>query len=195
MKQNKLKDIIILLIGTLIVAFAISNIHSRYKIAEGGQLGIELLLFNWFDISPAISSLIIDIMMFSISFFILGKKYFNNAIIGTLLYSLFYFLFQNIPYLLPDLSHNLLLATITGGTLVGIGCGFVVKSSGACGGDDSLALILSKITKLNISICYFILDLIVIFMSLTYLSGINIVYSLLTAVVSSYIIGLIYNKK
>jgi len=195
MKQNKLKDIIILLIGTLIVAFAISNIHSRYKIAEGGQLGIELLLFNWFDISPAISSLIIDIMMFSISFFILGKKYFNNAIIGTLLYSLFYFLFQNIPYLLPDLSHNLLLATIIGGTLVGIGCGFVVKSSGACGGDDSLALILSKITKLNISICYFILDLIVIFMSLTYLSGINIVYSLLTAVVSSYIIGLIYNKK
>lgn len=35
MKQNNLKEIIILLIGTMIVVFAISNIHSRYKIAEG----------------------------------------------------------------------------------------------------------------------------------------------------------------
>jgi uncharacterized membrane-anchored protein YitT (DUF2179 family) len=87
------------------------------------------------------------------------------------------------------------VATIIGGILVGIGGGLVVKSCGACGGDDTLALILSKITKCNISISYFILDLIVIIMSLSYLSGINVFYSLLTAAISSFIIGLIYNKK
>ena len=195
MKKKNLREINILIIGSMIVAFAISNIHVRYKIAEGGQLGIELLLLNWLGISPAISSFVMDFIMFIISFFILGKKYFNNAIVGTMAYSLFYFLFQNIPYLLPDLSHNLLLATIIGGLLVGIGCGFVVKSSGACGGDDSLALILSKITKLDISLSYFVLDFIIILISLSYVKGIYVIYSLLTAVISSFIIGLIYNKK
>lgn len=195
MEENKLKEIIRLLIGSMVVAFTISNIHSRYQIAEGGQLGTELLLLNWFDISPAISSIVIDFLMFIISYFVLGKKFFNNAIFGTISYSLFYLLFQNIPYLLPDLSNNLLLATIIGGLLVGIGCGIVVKSSGACGGDDSLALILSKITKLDISLSYFILDLIIILISLSYVKGINIVYSLITAITSSFIIGLIYNKK
>ena len=195
MKKDKLIEIIRLLIGTMVVAFAISNIHARYQIAEGGQLGTELLFYNWFGVSPAISSLIIDIIIFTISFFVLGVKYFQNAIIGSLLYAAFYFLFQNIPFLLPDLSHDLLLATLLGGILVGIGCGLVVKSSGACGGDDSLALILSKVTKLDISISYFVLDLIVILMSLTYLKGINILYSLLTAAISSFIIGIIYRKK
>ena len=195
MKQGKIKNIIMLVGGAMIVAFALSNIHSRYKIAEGGQLGIELLFYKWFSLSPAISSLIIDFTMFFVSFLVLGKKYFRNAIVGTLSYSLFYFLFQNSPYLLPNLSNNLMFASIIGGLLVGVGCGLVVKSSGACGGDDILALILSKTAKLNISISYFVLDIIVILLSLSYLRGINIFYSVLTAIISSVIIGVIYNKK
>ena len=195
MKQNKIKDIIRLIIGAMLVAFAISNIHARYKIAEGGQLGIELLFYRWFSITPAISSLIIDAIMFTISYFVLGKKYFSNAVVGTVSYSLFYFLFQNLPYLIPNLSNNLVLASIIGGVLVGIGCGLVVRSSGACGADDSLALLLSKMTKWNISISYLLLDIIVILISLSYLRGINIFYSLLTSITSSIIIGVIYNKK
>jgi uncharacterized membrane-anchored protein YitT (DUF2179 family) len=70
MKQEKSKEMITLLIGVMFVAFAISNIHARYKIAEGGQLGTELLLYNWFGMSPAISSLIIDFILFTISFFV-----------------------------------------------------------------------------------------------------------------------------
>ena len=195
MKKLKSMDIIKIIFGTMIVAFALSNIHARYKIAEGGQLGIELLFYHSFAITPALSSLIIDCIIFAISFFVLGKKHFSNAVFGTITYSLFYYVFQNIPYILPDLSNNLLLATFLGGILIGIGCGIVVKYNGACGGDDSLALMLSKITKLNISICYFFVDVIIILLSLTYLKGSHILYSLLTAATSSFIIGLIYNKK
>ena len=195
MKNEKINNIIKIIIGTMLVSFAISNIHARYEIAEGGQLGTELLFYNWLGISPAISSIVIDFIMFIISYFVLGKKFFNNAILGTISYSLFYFLFQNTPYLLPDLSNNLLMATILGEILVGIGCGFVIKSNGACGGDDSLALVISKITKLDISISYLILDLIIVMISLSYVNGINIIYSLLTAVISSLVIGLVYNKK
>lgn len=97
-------------------------------IAEGSQLGIELLLYNWFNISPAISLVIIDTMFYMLGIIVLKNKFAVNALVGTLSYSLFYFLFQYIPYLLPDFSNNLLLASILGGIIFGIGCGMVVKS-------------------------------------------------------------------
>lgn len=194
MNKNKVFEILRIVLGSGMVAFAIYNIHARCGIAEGGQLGIELLLYNWFNISPAISSVIMDTMFYILGIIVLKNKFAVNALVGTLSYSLFYFIFQHIPYLLPDFSNNLLLASILGGIIVGIGCGMVVKSEGACGGDDSLALVISKITKLHISISYFVLDVLIILVSLSYISFTDIFYSLLTAIISSITIGFIYNK-
>ena len=188
-------DVFLIIIGSAIVAFALYNIHSRIGIAEGGQLGVELLMYNWFKVSPGIVALIIDIIAFTLGSVFLGKKFVLNAIIGTLSYSLFYFGFEQIGYILPDLSNNLFYAAVLGGSLIGMGCGIVVGLNGACGGDDSLALVLAKITKLPIALCYFFLDVSVILLSLSYMSLDKLIYSLLTAFISSILIGWISNSK
>ena len=103
-------------------------------------------------------------------------------------------MFEHIPGIFPDLSNNLLFASIIGGIFVGIGCGIVIKNNGACGGDDALALIISKLLKLPIAISYFILDAIVIIASLSYISIGNIIYSFITATISSILIGVISKK-
>jgi len=193
-KKRMVIEKMIIILGSALVAFGIYNIHSRFGIAEGGELGIELLIYNWFKISPAIVSLLIDILAYSVGYLLYGKKFLLNAIIGTLSYSIFYYIFEQMPVIIPDLSNHLLLASILGGLIVGIGCGLVLKMEGACGGDDSIALILSKITKLSLSLCYFLLDLIVILLSLSYISFDKIIYSLLTAMISSLIIGRIAKK-
>lgn len=193
--KEQFNDTIIIIIGSLIVAFAICNIHSKSHIAEGGQLGFELLLFNLFKISPSISSVIIDCISYIIAIFILGKRFFKNAIIGTLSYSIFYFIFEHSFFIYLKPIDNLLINSIIGGILVGIGCGMVVRKCGSCGGDDSLALVLSKITKLPISICYFCMDVFVILLSLIYIDIKIIVYSLITSAISSFIIGYIADSK
>lgn len=192
-KLKKHTDIILIIIGSAIVAFSLYNIHSRIGIAEGGQLGLELLIYNCFKVSPAIVALIIDITAYTLGYILLGKRFLLNAIVGTMSYSLFYFTFEQIGYILPDLSNNLLLAAILGGLLVGMGCGLVVGLNGACGGDDSLALVLSKITKFPIAICYFALDVLVILLSLSYMSLDKLIYSLITALISSLLIGWVSN--
>jgi len=152
-------------------------------------------MYNWLGISPAIVSLIIDITSYTIGSIVFGKKFLLNAIIGTISYSFFYFIFEHIPPIFMDLSNQLLLASIMGGILVGIGCGMVIRNGGACGGDDSMALIMSKAIKLPVSICYFLLDFIVILASLSYISFDKIIYSLLTATISSFLIGYISKMK
>ena len=176
----------LIILGSAIVAFGIYNIHSKCNIAEGGELGIELLMYNWIGISPAIVSLLIDVNSYTVGSIVFGKKFLINAIIGTISYSFFYFIFERIPTNFSDLSNQLLLASIVGGILVGIGCGIVIRNGGACGGDDSIALIMSKIVKLPVSICYFLLDLVIILASLSYIEIEQIGYSLLTAGIASF---------
>lgn len=190
---SKHVDIILIIIGSAIVAFALYNIHSRIGIAEGGQLGVELLIYNWLKISPAITALAIDITAIVLGYILLGKKFLLNAIVGTLAYSVFYFVFEQTGYIIPNLTSNLFVAAILGGILIGIGCGIVVGLNGACGGDDSLALVLAKVTKLPIAMCYFILDIIVILVSLSYMALDKLIYSLLTAFISSLLIGWVSN--
>ena len=67
-KLKKYIDKILIVLGSSLVAYGIYNIHSRCNIAEGGELGIELLIYNLLNISPAIVSLTIDITSYTIIF-------------------------------------------------------------------------------------------------------------------------------
>lgn len=198
MKNKKLKrifEILIIMLGTAITSFTICNIHSKLHITEGGELGLELFFLNWFNISPSITSIILDITFYTLGALILGKKFLINAFIGTFFYSIFYFIFSLYPIDFSFLSNHLLIAALLGGILVGVGCGLIVRYYGSCGGDDSLALIINHFTKLPIAVCYIILDIIVILLSLSYIPINGIIYSLITSFTSSIIIGFISEYK
>lgn len=75
MNNKKIFEILRIVLGSSIVAFAIYNIHARCGIVEGSQLGIELLLYNWFNISPAISLVIMDTMFYILGIIVLKNKF------------------------------------------------------------------------------------------------------------------------
>ena len=193
MNKSKFKEILSIIIGSMLVSLVVVMIHSKSELTEGGQIGIELLLLRWFKISPTVSSILIDILFYILGFLILNQKFRINAIIGTLTYSIAYFLFDNISISMP-LIDNLLLSSIIGGLVLGFGCGLVVKNIGSCGGDDSLALILNKTLKIPLFLCYFGMDIIIIILSLSYIDVKLIHYSFLTSFLSSLIISLMTKK-
>ena len=84
-------------------------------------------------------------------------------------YAFFYSLHEKMGYMLPDLSPHPVFAAVLGGLFVGVGVGLVVRSGGASGGDDALALILNRVTKAKLEQCYFITDFVVLMLSLTYI--------------------------
>lgn len=182
------------MLGSLIISFGIYNFHYQCGITEGGELGVELLLKHFFNISPAITALVFDIIFFILGVYVLGNKFFKKAIVGTISYSIFYYIWELFPPVIMDLSNYKIIACIVGALFVGLGSGLAVKYGGSCGGDDSLALVLAKITKLPVAICYFLFDFIIIMVSISYIGSLAIIYSFITAFLSSLIIGLV-NKK
>lgn len=192
MIQNiKIKNCLVALLGSSILAFGLYNIHSFSGVTEGGVLGLTLLLYQLFGLSPAISGLILNIVCYLLGYKTLGGKFiFYSAVAGGG-FSLFYAIFEQFPPIYPNIEQYPLAAAIIGAVFVGVGVGLSVRAGGAPGGDDALAMSLSKIMKKEIQWIYLISDLIVLTLSLSYIPLKKIVYSLLTVVLSGQIIGYI----
>ena len=79
---------------------------------------------------------------------------------------------------------------MAGALFVGIGAGLCVLAGGATSGDDAIAMGLSSRFGCDIRIVYFVSDMSVLLLSLSYISFSRIVWSLLTVLLSGEIIGL-----
>ena len=177
-----------LAVGTAILSFGLFNIHSQCNITEGGVLGMILLLEHWFEVSPSITGVILDFSCYFIGWKILGNNFLKNAIFSTCCFSLWYRLWEHTGYMITDMSAIPLAAAVVGAVFVGIGVGIVVKEGGASGGDDALALVISKMAKCRISRAYLLTDLTVLTLSLSYIPFSKIIYSFITVTLSSRII-------
>lgn len=172
-------------------AFGIYNVHALSNVTEGGVLGATLLIQHWLNISPAISSLILNVLCFALGYKTLGKAFIAYSFIAALGYSSGYYLCEQFPPLWPQIAAWPLLAAVVGALFIGIGAGLCVRAGGATTGDDALAMSLSHILKKPIERIYLVSDLTVLLLSLSYIPFRRIAYSLLTVILSGQIIGLI----
>ena len=192
--KKELKDYFIIALGTFILTFGVYNIHSRGNISEGGVLGLILFLAHWFKINPSISSIILDYSLMILAQIILGGNFLKYSLFSSVCFSVFYYILSFTSPVLTFVVKNDLLSAIVGAIFVGVGVGLVVKIGGACGGDDSLAMILSKKFNLKISRAYLISDIVVLLLSLSYIPVNKIIYSLITVIISSKIIEYIKSR-
>lgn len=193
--RSELRKLATIMIGATILAFGSYNFNYQNSVTEGGVLGLLLLIKNVFDISPSLTSLVIDLSLFALGTKFFGKKFLLYSILSTFTFSTMYNTFERIGFLVPNLEHNMLLASILAGIGVGIGVGLVVRGGGASGGDDVIALIGNKFTPLKVNHIYLISDGIVLFLSLVYLDFKQIVFSLIAVTISGKIISIIYNDE
>lgn len=186
-----LKTVLSILAGTAILAFGMVNIHKRVHITEGGVLGMILLLNYWFAIPAALLSPLLDALCYLFGFRYLGKEFLIRSIAATLCLAGFLKLWESLPYLFPDLTEHPLIAAVAGACFVGIGVGLVVRQKASSGGDDALAMVISKLTRCKIARAYLATDITVLLLSLTYIPLGRIAYSFVTVTISSLLIDFI----
>ena len=187
--KSLMKDSFVMLLGSAILAFGLYHIHAQSNVTEGGVLGLTLLLYRWFDISPAISDLFINFACYYLGWRTLGKRFIAYSCISGGAYSAFYFVFEQYEPIWPQIQNYPFIAAILGAIFVGVGIGICVRVGGATCGDDALAMSLSKVLKKDIQWIYLFSDLTVLGLSLTYIPVRRILYSLLTVILSGQIIG------
>ena len=190
-KEIKLSSVLLLLAGSALLAFGLYNVHSISNVTEGGILGLTLLLEHWFGISPSFSGFLLTALCYFLGWKILGKRFLVFSFICAIGFSVFYGIFEQFDPLFPQIGEMPFLAAVVGALFVGISVGICVRVGGAPTGDDALAMSLSSVLPVDIQWIYLASDLVVLFISLSYIPLNKILYSLLTVLLSGQIIGII----
>lgn len=191
-QKETLKSILLIIIGASILSFGSYNFNYQNNVTEGGVLGLLLLMQQIFNISPSITSVIIDFSLFSIGTKFFGKRFLLYSVLSTIAFSTTYKIWESVGFLIPSFTNNMLIASILAGIGVGVGVGLVVRGGGASGGDDVIALLGNKLLKLKVNHVYLVTDAIVLLMSLVYLDIKQVFFSIIAVTISGKIISIIY---
>lgn len=179
------------LLGSAILAFGLYNVHALSGVTEGGVLGMTLFLWHWFQISPSVSSLVMNAACYLLGWKLLGKEFIAYSVVAGGGFSLFYAVCEQFPPLWPQLAEHPLPAALLGAGFVGVGVGLSVRVGGAPGGDDALAMSISALTGWKIQWAYLIGDLVVLALSATYIDWSRLACSLLTVTLSGQLVGVV----
>lgn len=191
-QKETLKSILLIIIGASILSFGSYNFNYQNNVTEGGVLGLLLLMQQIFNISPSITSVIIDFSLFAIGTKFFGKRFLLYSVLSTIAFSTTYKIWESVGFLIPSFTNNMLIASILAGIGVGVGVGLVVRGGGASGGDDVIALLGNKLLKLKVNHVYLVTDAIVLLMSLVYLDIKQVFFSIIAVTISGKIISIIY---
>ena len=187
----KVRSCLIAVASSAFMAFGLYHVHSFSGVTEGGVLGMTLLLHHWLGISPAISGFILNLACYLVGWKLLGREFIAYSLVSAGGFSISYKIFELFDPLWPQLAQMPLTASVVGALFVGIGAGLCVRVGGAPGGDDALAMSISRVAHIKIEWVYLLSDLVVLALSISYIPLNRIAYSLLTVILSGQIIGLI----
>lgn len=208
-----LKVYLFITIGAVITALAINIFLVPYKIAPGGLSGLSTVLFYLSNgrLPIGTTMLVINIPLFLLGYKYIGRRFFIRTLYGTIVLSVIIDLTENymadfakrilIDGITNSTTPDILLYSIIGGFISGIGLGIVLKMEATTGGTELAAKILNRPFK-NMTIGQLLLwiDAVIILFAIIAFNSILIgLYSLVslfitTKVIDTMLEGVDYSK-
>ena len=156
------KNYLMVIIGIIISAVSFSIFFLPYNIIPSGVAGISMIFSKLFGIKEVITISLLSVMFLLIGYIFLSKEEVKKALLGTVFFPLFIYIFS-LLFNKIDLSiDNNLLTSIVGGVSLGFGLGMIYRSNHYIGGIDLLNNILDRKININYSIITLITDILVI---------------------------------
>ena len=186
-KYQNLIAFIMLAVGSILAAYALETFLIPNTILDGGVTGISIILSKLFEIPLSILILILNIPLIYVGYRNMGVGFLIRAIYSMILFSLSLSYFSY----LESVTNQILLATVFGGAILGIGVGLVIHFGGCVDGTESVALVISKKTSLSVGQVVLFFNLI-IYLVAGLIFGIDrALYSLLTYFITFKVIDFV----
>ena len=183
-------EVIGTIIGAFIMAFAVSFFLLPNELSSGGFSGIATILYFKLKVPMGITIASLNIPLFLMAGYKIGKKFFTKSIIGTISLSIFIDILDRFE----PLTNDKMLAAIYGGILTGIGTAVILKSHSSTGGSDLLTNIIKRFnSKIEMGRVITIIDAVIVFSNVIFLQKIEIgLYSAITIYLMGLMIDVVF---
>ena len=159
-----IRDHILILAGTLIQAVALRLFMVPAQLASGGISGISQLINHFTGWPIGLMVFIGNIPLFLLGWRLLGgRRFAMRTLVAVLAYSIFTEAVLWLPFFPKNgITSDLVLNSLYGAVVSGIGYGLVYRAQGTSGGSDILARILNRWRGIPMTQSYLMTDTLVI---------------------------------
>ncbi len=187
------KEALLVTIGTALMAAAIILFIQPNQMTIGGIPGIAVPLHYMTGLPTGILMLLINVPIFLYGIKHLGRIFGIRSVFAIVLFSLFTDLFGTVLKL-PGLTNEFILATLYGGTLMGVGLGLVLRAGSSTGGTAIVAQVLANRLNVKVGQLLMISDFIILCFGAVYFKNVEIVlwgllFSYIMAQVIDYVLA------
>ncbi|MCX7746507.1 MAG: YitT family protein [Clostridia bacterium] len=132
--------------GSVLAAAGLEFFLIPNKIIDGGIVGVSIIL-------SYITNATLGIFTFALNvpFLIFGYKQIGKTFVVSSLFSITSFSFWvSVFHPIPGLTNDILLATVFGGIILGIGVGLIIRYGGSLDGTEIVAIVLNRRTAFSV---------------------------------------------
>ncbi|MCC3864189.1 YitT family protein [Terrisporobacter petrolearius] len=137
----------IIIVGITIMSIGVNGFLRQAHLLSGGVAGVSTAINYLSNINVGFITFLINVPIFILGFIFLEKDFLITSLINMILFSIIIGITQDIGNIIP--IDDILLQSVYGGILCGIGNGLVFRTKSSLGGTDILGAILKN--KLNIA--------------------------------------------
>ena len=188
--KQLLTEIIGTILGALVMAISVSFFLLPNELSSGGFSGIATIFYYRLKIPMGITIASLNIPLFLMAGYKLGKRFFLKSLIGTISLSVFIDLLDKYKVV----TNDKILAAIYGGLLTGIGTAIILKSRSSTGGSDLVTYIINKYNnKIELGHVITIIDAIIVILNVIFLKKIEVgLYSAITIYLMGLMIDVVF---
>lgn len=176
-----LKEYSIITLGCFFYAISINYFFISNHLAEGGVAGICLILYYLFKLPVGVMYFVINIPLLIIGWRLVGRDFLFKTLYGTSCLSFLITLTQN----WKGPSSDIMLDSIYGGVLIGIGLGLIFMVNGSTGGTDIIARILNRYFDIPMGRTMLFLDIVILGVATIFFGKEIVMYTLISMAIVS----------
>ena len=143
---NNFLSFLLITVGATLAAIALEIFLVPNNIIDGGIIGISIMVSYITKIKLSVLTFVLNIPFLILGYKQLGKSFLIKAAYAMIVLSL---LLEELKPV-PELTNDVLLATVFGGLLLGIGVGFVIKFGAFLDGTEVVAILINKKTSFSV---------------------------------------------
>ena len=173
-------------LGNTISALGIGGFLIPAGMMMGGATGIGLAVNHYTGLPVSAALAVLNVVLFVVGAAVLGKAFALMTIIST-----FYspFILEMVQQLIPEpLTQDIMLATIIGGLLVGLGMGMVLRVGASTGGMDIPPLLLKKKAGIPVGVSMYAFDFAILAVQATFAGLERMLYSVILIITYTVVI-------
>ena len=192
MKSNKklldnFLSFLLITLGATLAALALEIFLVPNNIIDGGIIGNSIMISYITKVKLSILTFVLNIPFLILGYKQLGKSFLIKAAYAMLVFSILLEQFKPVP----ELTNDILLATVFGGLLLGIGVGFVIKFGACLDGTEVVAILINKKTSFSVGQVVMFLNFFIYSTSGLLFGWDRALYSILTYFITFKIIDMV----